>query len=363
MKTLHVETGRHLYGGAQQVLYLTRGLAERGIDSTLVCPPDAAIAGAAREQGTEVVTIACRGDLDLRFIWRLRELLVGRRPDLVHCHSRRGADFLGGQAAAMAGIAAIVSRRVDNPESGLTASLRYRRFERIVAISAAIRSMLIDTGVDPRRIELIRSAVDVDRFARGWSREAFCSAFGVAPEARLVACAAQLIRRKGQRYLLEAAASLADAYPGLQVFLFGAGPDEQKLRARARDLGLGNVLRFEGFRDDLDDFLGVFDVIAHPALAEGLGVIALKAAAAGVPVVAFDAGGLPEVVRHDRTGLLVPPGDSAALADALAAILDDSDRRERYARSARELARCEFTIEAMVDAHARLYEAVIETRR
>lgn len=363
MNTLHVETGRHLYGGAQQVLYLTKGLAERGIGATLVCTPESSIAAAACEQGTVVETIPCAGDLDVRFIWRLRELLVTRGPDLVHCHSRRGADFLGGQAAAMAGVPAIVSRRVDNPETGLTATLRYRRFERIVAISAAIGRILIDAGVEPRRIALIRSAVDVDRFAHGWSREEFCAATGVDPGAPLIACAAQLIPRKGQRHLLEAVARLVAGRPELRVFLYGQGPDEQKLRNLADELGIAGNVRFEGFRDDLDDYLGVFDVVAHPALAEGLGVVALKAAAAGVPVVAFDAGGLPEVVRHDRSGLLVPPGDSVALADALAAILDDSDRRERYAREARELARREFTIDAMIDAHVRLYESVIENRR
>ena len=363
MKTLHVETGRHLYGGAQQVLYLTRGLAARGLDATLVCPPTSAIADAARAQGTEVVTIPCAGDLDLRFIWRLRGLLVARGADLVHCHSRRGADFLGGQAAAMAGVPAIVSRRVDNAESELMASLRYRRFERVIAISEAIRTVLVDSGVDSRRIEVVRSAVDVDSFEEGRSREAFCTEFGVTPGARLVGCAAQLIRRKGQRHLLEAVAALAGERPDLRVFLFGQGPDEAKLRSCAAKLGLQDVVHFAGFRADLDDYLGVFDVIAHPALAEGLGVIALKAAAAGVPVVAARAGGLPEVVVHEQTGLLVPPADPAALADALALLLDDSTRRERYARAAREHARREFSIDAMIDAHVKLYEAVLDDRR
>ena len=89
------------------------------------------------------------------------------KPDLVHCHSRRGADMLGGQAAAMESIPAVVSRRVDNPEPGLLASLRYRKFARIVAISNAIRDVLIDSGVKPERIEVIRSTVDTARFAHG----------------------------------------------------------------------------------------------------------------------------------------------------------------------------------------------------
>ena len=360
MKTLHVETGRHLYGGAQQVLYLTRGLRDAGLECTLVCPPSSAIATAAARQGVDVVELECGGDLDLRFMWRLRHLLVELRPDIVHCHSRRGADFLGGQAAALAGIPAIVSRRVDNVEPGPLAALRYRKFRKIVAISEAIAGVLRSAGVDPDRIAVIRSAVDVGRFASARSRRELCEEFRLPADTVLVAAAGQLIERKGHRFLLEAAARLRPRYPKLRMLLFGEGRQEHALRRRAAELGVDDVVRFMGFRDDLDEFLGSFDLLVHTALAEGLGVIALKAQAAGVPVVAFAAGGLPEVVEDEVTGRLVAPGDVQALSAAVADLLDDRERRDRYAKAARKRASRDFGTQAMVDAHIRLYESVLD---
>lgn len=358
MKTLHVETGRHLYGGPQQVLYLLSALRDEGVGATLVCPPESAIAAAARDQAIDVRELDCGGDLDLRFVWRLRALLRELQPDIVHCHSRRGADMLGGQAAAMESIPAIVSRRVDNPESGLLASLRYRKFARVVAISNAIRDVLIDAGVRPERIEVIRSTVDTTRFAHGRSREAMLEEFGLPNDALVVASGAQFIERKGHRYLLEAIAALQASMPRLRVLLFGKGPLEAELRLLSERLGLSACVQFPGFRDDLDDFLGAFDLLVHTALAEGLGVITLKAAAAGLPVVAFAAGGVTEAVADGQTGVLVPPGDCDALAAALARLLNDNERREAYARNSRQHA-AQFSIAAMVAAHLRLYRAVV----
>ena len=360
MKTLHVETGRHLYGGAQQVLYLTEGLTRRGVETLLVCPPDSAIAAAAEALGVAVETIPCSGDLDLRFLSRLRRLLTRVQPDIVHCHSRRGADFLGGQAAAMAGIPAVVSRRVDNPEPAMLATLRYRKFARVVAISEVIRQVLLTCGVADERITVIRSAVDVDRFASAPAPQLLAETFGLPADATVILSAAQLIPRKGQRYLLEALARLKPGYPQLRAVICGQGPDEAELKRQAGQLGVDDIVCFAGFRDDLDDMLGAFDLLVHTASAEGLGVIALKAQAAGVPVVAVAAGGLPEIVNHAETGLLVPDADVAALSESIARLLDDTATRDRYAASAREHARANLSTAPMIEAHLKLYASLLD---
>jgi len=359
MKTLHVETGRHLYGGPQQVLYLTRGLKSRNVGVTLVCPPKSALAAAASAAGVEVVELPYGGELDVRFIWRLREVLTERQPDIVHCHSRRGGDFLGGQAATMARIPAVVSRRVDNRELRLIGALRYRNFAHIVAISETIAAVLRRAGVDQRRLSVIRSAVDVQRFATRPDRRTVNAAFGLQPEDQIVVAAGQLIPRKGHRYLIDAAAALKATHPRLRIVVCGQGREEGKLRQQASALGVDDIVHFAGFKQELDDYLGGFDLLVHTALAEGLGVIALKAQAAGLPVIAFAAGGLPEIVADRHSGLLVPPADAAQLATAIAALLDDEDRRKRYAAAARQRACEHFALEPMIDAHVKLYEAVL----
>ena len=118
-------------------------------------------------------------------------------------------------------------------------------------------------------------------------------------------------------------------------------------------------MRFAGFRDDLDELIGGVDILAHPALAEGLGVVTLKASAAGVPVVGFEAGGLPEAVIDGETGLLVPAEDTAALTDALDRLLADDALRQQLGAAGRKRMQNEFSIDTMTAKHIALYESVL----
>ncbi len=359
MKILHVETGRHLYGGPQQVIYLMAALRDRGHDCTLVCPPGSGIDTAAREQGIPVRGLFCAGDLDLPFAYRLTQYIGESKPDIVHCHSRRGADVLGGLAASFADVPAVVSRRVDNTEMRLIAALRYRPFKKIIAISAAISDVLRDHGVEEGRIEVIRSAVDAQRFAKPPDCAACRREFGISDDAFVIAAAGQLIPRKGYRYLLQAIAGLKNDEPSLRLIIFGEGYLGNQLRAQAASLGLGDVVQFAGFRDDLDEFLGCFDLFVHPALTEGLGVATLKAQAAGVAVIGFAAGGLSEAIEHEKTGLLVPPEDIEKLQDAIATLVNDDALRHRLGRAGQKRMQNEFSIATMADRHIEVYESVL----
>jgi glycosyltransferase involved in cell wall biosynthesis len=359
MKILHVETGRHLYGGPQQVIYLINALAERGYESILVCPPGSGIDRAARIAGIHVQNLFCAGDLDLPFAYRLTQYLQSEKPDLVHCHSRRGADMLGGLAASFADIPAVVSRRVDNAEMRLVATLRYRPFKKIIAISETIAGVLRDHDVDDERIEVIRSAVDTEQLSKGADCSQVREEFAIPADARVIAAAGQLIPRKGHRYLLQAVADLHHSHPQIRLIIFGEGYLNNQLRALAAELELGDVAQFAGFRDDLDDFMGCIDIFAHPALAEGLGVATLKAAAAGVAVVGFDAGGLPEAVVDGKTGTLVPAEDTDALRQAIATLVDDEELRRSMGAAGQQRMQNEFSIATMADKHVALYETIL----
>jgi len=359
MKILHVETGRHLYGGPQQVIYLISALRDMGHDNVLVCPPGSSIDSAARAAAISVRNLFCAGDLDLPFAYRLAQYIGQTKPDIVHCHSRRGADVLGGLAASFADVPAVVSRRVDNTEMRLVAALRYRPFRKVIAISETIADVLRDRGVENERLTVIRSAVDVAQFDAASDCRAFRRDFEIADNATVIAAAGQLIPRKGHYHLLQAVADLRDNHPGIRLIIFGEGYLGNQLRAQAATLDLGEVVQFAGFREDLDSFVSCFDIFAHPALAEGLGVAALKAAAAAVPVVGFAAGGLVEAVTHGETGLLVSPGNADELRNAIATLADDAELRQRLGRAGRERMQKEFSIATMAGKHVALYESVI----
>ena len=116
MRVAHIEFGAHLYGGAQQVLYLLEELSKTEVHSVLICPERSAVGEAAQVAGIDVEAIPCRGDLDWRATKRIREILIRHQVDLVHAHSRRGADIWGGLAARKLGLPCVLSRRVDNRE-------------------------------------------------------------------------------------------------------------------------------------------------------------------------------------------------------------------------------------------------------
>ena len=278
MKVLHVETGRHLYGGARQVLYLLQGLQQSGVDSVLVCSRGSAIEAAAQPLVSRLYALSIGGDLDLRFLWRLRRIIADERPDIVHLHSRRGADLLGGLAARLSGVRCVLSRRVDNPEPHWWVAWKYRLYDRVITISQGIYEVLADEGVTRDKLVCVRSAVSPQAFAQDCAREWFRQAFRLQGDAITLAVIAQLIPRKGHRYLLQALPELLRDFPTLRVLFFGQGAEETRLKAQVEELGLADWVSFEGFRTDLPQILPCLDLVVHPALMEGLGISLLQAA-------------------------------------------------------------------------------------
>jgi len=358
MKILHVETGMHLYGGAQQVAYLLDGLARRGVDNVLVCPPGAAIGARFRESRVKVVELRCSGDLDLGFVGRLSRTIAAERPQLVHLHSRRGADVLGGIAARHSRVPAVLSRRVDNPEARRWAQLKYRQYARVICISEGIAAVLRSEGVDADRIRVVRSVVDAQAWTHPAARAEFRAAFDLPADRLVAGVVAQLIERKGHRVLFEALARMPPAQRPL-VLCFGQGPQRAALEAEVARLELQADVRFAGFRDDLPRWMGCLDLLVHPAYIEGLGVSLLQAAAAGVPIIASRAGGMPEAVRDGENGLLVPPGDVAALQAALLRLLTDDALRRRLGAGGPALIAREFSLDAMVDGNLAVYRELL----
>ena len=358
MKILHVEAGKHLYGGARQVLYIVEGLAARGVTNLLACPAGSEM---ARQQpaGTRVVAMKMGGDGDLGMVSRLASLIRAERPDLVHLHSRRGADTWGGLAAKLAGVPCVLSRRVDNPESRLAVAIKYRLYDHVITISEGIRQVLLSEGLAPGKVSCVRSAVDATPYLAPVDRAAFCAEFGLPADALVAGVVAQLIPRKGHRYLLAALPALLARHPRLQVLIFGQGPLEAELRAEVEAAGLAGAVHFTGFRHDLPRWLGGLDLLVHPADMEGLGVSLLQASAAAVPIVTSRAGGLPEAVQDGVTGILCPPGDVAALGAAIDRLAGDPALRARYGAAGRARILAEFSIDAMVDGNLRIYRQVL----
>jgi glycosyltransferase involved in cell wall biosynthesis len=173
--------------------------------------------------------------------------------------------------------------------------------------------------------------------------------------------AAQFIPRKGHDVLLRAIPNVLKDQPESRFILFGRGPGRQEVLDRVRDAGLEDIVRLPGFRSDLPSLLPCLDLLVHPATMEGLGIILLQAGASGLPVVASAAGGIPEAVVHEETGLLVPPGDADALSSAVSSLLADEARRKDMGKAGQRRVREVFSVDRMVTGNLGVYQELLQS--
>jgi glycosyltransferase involved in cell wall biosynthesis len=240
------------------------------------------------------------------------------------------------------------------PKNYYTRYLYNRRVDGVVAISRSVLNCLVAAGVDRRSIRLIYSGIDPLPFT-GLASDA-----QRANDLAVVAMLAVLEERKGHRFLLEAARALKDRGRKIRYVFAGDGSLKTQLQDLVRALGLQEEVSFAGFVRDVPKFLSSVDVLVLPSLFEGLGVAALEAMAAAKPVVATRVGGLAESIIDGETGLLVPPQNGVALADAIDRIVADPSRARAMGRKGAARVLSHFTIEHMARQNEAYYYALLD---
>lgn len=351
---LHIETGRHLYGGGLQVIWLLEGLSRLGYRNSLLCAHGSAI-GRKATSFANVHQIPMHGEMDPRLLFSLLRIIRTEKPHLIHVHSRRGADLWGGLVAKLTRTTGILTRRVDNPEPPLLARLKYGMFARIITISEAILRVLTAEGISKNKLVCVPSAVDPRPYQHPCEKEWFRNEFRLNAATRAIGVIAQLIPRKGHRDVIDAAPKILNACPQTRFLFFGQGPLRTPLEELSTKRGLAGKITFAGFRYDLERVLPCLSAIVHPATMEGLGVSLLQAAAAGVPIVATNRGGIPEIVRQGENGYLLEPGDVNGIAHAVISLLRDQEKAARFGRSGRRIVEARFSVANMVEGNVSVY--------
>ena len=360
MFSLHVDTARTWRGGQYQALLTVLGLRRRGQRAALAAQPTGELYRRAAENG-DLYPLALRGDLDVRAAWRLSRLVRRLEPDLVHAHDAH-AVAAASLALSLAGRRTapplVVSRRVDFHVGGNAFSRwKYRRVNRFICASSAIRDMLAADGVPPDRVSVVHEGIDIDRIERAPALDLHRE-FDLPPGCPIAGNVAALAPHKGQRHLVDAAARLVRQVPDARVLIVGAGALEDELTRQIRRLHLDGRVILTGFRSDVPSLLKGLDLFVMSSVTEGLGTSVLDAMAAGLAVVGTRAGGIPESVVEGETGLLTPPGDAPALARAIADLLQNTARRQSFGAAGRRRAHAAFGAERMVDETAAIYAAV-----
>jgi len=190
-------------------------------------------------------------------------------------------------------------------------------------------------------------------------RDVARAALGVADGERLVLCVSRLEPEKGLTELVEAIPALADAAPHARVAVAGAGREEASLRARIDELGVADRIRLLGRRSDVGDLLAAADAFCLPSRHEGLPLSVLEAMRAGLPCVVTAVGGIPDVIADERSGLLVEPGDPAALSAALARVVSDEGLASRLGDAASAIVERSYAPAVVARAYADLYTELL----
>jgi glycosyltransferase involved in cell wall biosynthesis len=240
------------------------------------------------------------------------------------------------------------------------AGLKYRwGIDRFIAITEAVKQVMIDDGLPAEKIDVIYSSTDVEHCARAKRVPGLRDELGIPDGARVVGNVAALVGHKGQAYLLEAAAGVLKECPEAFFLILGEGELRAELAARARDLGIDARVSMPGFRDDPLACMKELDVFVMSSWGEGMGSVVCEAMALELPIVVTRAGGLPEVIEHEVSGLTVPPRDPEALAAAILRLLNAPAEAATLAASARGAVERRFSVETMVDRTLLLYRRLL----
>jgi glycosyltransferase involved in cell wall biosynthesis len=376
---------------------INRHLVRRGHSVTVVTPGDPSLSREDTFDGVKIVRFPLNLPADLTYgrVAQSRVSFLGRfarvavmanyleaqyravmaeareaNTDIIHAHWAIPTGPAAVMAARKLGVPSVITMHGGdvyvNPEQGYDFPTRWyvrpalrwtlRHAHALTAITEDCRQHALRAGAPAEHIRLVFNGTDLRRFSPDQN--------GSAPDLRfgphMIFACRQLFPRKGIRFLLEAAAQLKPRFPDLKVVLAGDGFERPELARLAADLGIAGDVTFLGWvpNTDLPPYYRAAAVSVIPSLEEGFGIPAAEAMGCEVAVVASDAGGLPEVVEDGVTGLVVPRGDSGALAKAIGALLQDPERRRVMGQAGRLRALRLFDWDRSAEQFEQLYREI-----
>lgn len=329
-RVLHVITPSRMAGAETFLARLLRRsdpsqLAQHCISSRSAATVEMRIAGMTFE------TLGISGKLNLLAVSRIRQAARDFHADVLHSHLSTASWWCGWL------------ERFGGPPSighvhGFTSSQWHSQQTHLIACSEAVKVDLIQKGIEPSRVTVNHYPVDPDDQRRTRLSAEVRAEFGVDEKTPVVGTFAHLSTKKGYRELVRAAELVLNHIPQAQFWCFGEGPLRGELERQIAAAGIADRVRLLGFRRDVPDLMRAVDVMCLPSHREPFGLVYVEAALAEKPVIACEAGGAPEIIEHEETGLLVRPQNVPDLTQALLTLLDNPTHAARMGRRARELA-------------------------
>lgn len=363
MKVIHVIATLQRRGAETFAADLVRALDRRGVVQEVVAlrRGDSPYVEPVARTSTVLASGKTLPGLDPRIVRRLRRTIVSRRPDIVQAHGGEALKYCVAAGARSRG--AISYRRIGEiPHNGKLGLRRLfyralmRRASRVIAVSTPLREDIIKTfGLDAASVVVIPNAVDAARLTPVTSRDEVRAALGLTHENVVVLSLGALVHEKAPLDHIAAASRVLDIHPEAVHVIVGDGVLRPEVESAAGAAPAARRIKVLGSRADVADLLHASDVLLFASRSEGMPAAIIEAGAASLPVAAFALPGVAEVVVHEETGLLAPPGDTAALAACLERLVVNSDLRAALGLAARRRCVDTFGIESAADAYLALY--------
>lgn len=365
MRVLHIISSSGLYGAEAVILTLMQEMQRNGQPHVLGVFDHAtgkkiALHEAALSRGLESHLLPCKGQLDLSTSDAIRTLAASTGADIVHAHGYKADIYV---LAAMRKSSVPLVATCHLWTGGSTAVKVYdaldrlclRRYKAIAAVSEAIRTQAVESGMDAAKVTLIQNGID-------WKPFAECRAIerqNPDNHPLTVGFAARLATEKGTDLLMQAISLVVKELPSTQFKVAGDGPERAAIEHSIREQNLSGNVTLLGRHEDMPGFFASIDVLFSSSRAEGLPMALLEGMASGAPIVATAVGDVPAIVRNEVTGLLVPSGDVQAMAAALIRLLKDSALRKKLGDAAQTFVKTEFSAERMTQAYRMFYERAL----
>ncbi len=370
MKVLHTNFLRGWGGQSNRILTECVGLAGKNWDVLVSAPPGSQLALRSRDAGLAVdTTINYVGGVRwglIHDVMAMKRLLQSYQPDIIHLHGGRDS-WAYAKAALLVPAEArpVVIRSKHNifpvSDHPLNRWQYGKSFESIVCISSAIARQLAEKSyIDPAKLTVIPSAIDSYKYEVADNvRAELREEFGYNDQHMVIGITGRLRREKAHDVLFRAVPLVVEQCPEARFICFGSGSLGGELAQELKNSGMTGHVQMGGFRTDVAQCLAALDIYTQPSRSEGLGTSVLEAGAAGLPIVASDSGGIPDIIEHEVTGLLARVEDHRALADGLVRMIQDRDLRVRLGLAARERVKRIFSVETLVVNTDRLYRNLL----
>lgn len=361
IKILHISSALTWRGGEAQIAHFIEATQDKWIDNAVCCIQGSPLHLYCEQQQINVVTYSKASSIQWEAPSTIRTFCKQFNPSIIHLHDSKAHTYAIVAATFFhVSVPFILSRKVvfNAKKRGLSAyKYNHPQIKKIICVSTFVKNKIADSIRDKSKLTVIHDGIPLEKFQqpKGSLREEL----GLGKDQLIIGYVAMFTEEKDHNTFIKAAKRIHQSNPNAQFVLIGDGPLFDQVKKQATDVGIASSCSFMGVRRDVPALLPDIDILLFTSAYEGLGSSVLEAFAAGIPVVSTDAGGLREIVLHEKTGIACKVGDVAALADGVERLIDDVGLRKGLIKNANEFV-IKFSASAIAEKTIGVYKEILQ---